>query len=169
MSQPLVKISAADLKAAKAARTAPAPKINKSDLIRSLPTSMKASEVVAQAAKQGVKITPGLVYVVRSKKEQPSTTSDGTRRRGRPSNADVLGVPVKKRRGRPPGSKNKPKPGASPAAAPITKAAASAKTAPSLGRGASDAERRLASVVVELGLDRVLELLDGLKRALARV
>jgi hypothetical protein len=48
-------------------------KINKSAWIRSQPASMTANEVVAKAKGQGIKLSPGFVYVVRSKKSKPGT------------------------------------------------------------------------------------------------
>jgi hypothetical protein len=46
-------------------------KINKSAWIRSQSASMTASEVVAKAKGQGIKLSPAFVYVVRSKKSKP--------------------------------------------------------------------------------------------------
>ena len=40
--------------------------MNKSEFIRSLPLDMPAAEVIARAAKEKMKIEPGLIYGVRS-------------------------------------------------------------------------------------------------------
>src|SRR5580700_7429528 len=45
---------------------------NKSDFIRSQPTTLSAAEVVAKAKTAGVKILPGLVYEVRRKAKGPA-------------------------------------------------------------------------------------------------
>lgn len=57
------------------AQVIPLGKINKSDFIRSFPLSITASEVVAKAAEQGIKITPAFVYVVRGKMKAKAGTA----------------------------------------------------------------------------------------------
>lgn len=47
----------------------------KADFIRSMPPTMSAKHVVAEAAKKGVKITPGYVYIIRGKSNAPLTGS----------------------------------------------------------------------------------------------
>lgn len=64
---------------------------NKSAFVRAQPTTMTAAEVVIAAAKEGLKITDKYVYNVRFKTKGRNT------------------LPAKKR-GRPKGSVNKPKP-----------------------------------------------------------
>jgi hypothetical protein len=57
-------------KAGRKARSGPKPredgKPSASDFVRSMPASAKASEVVAAAKKQGIKMSTNLVYAVRS-------------------------------------------------------------------------------------------------------
>lgn len=163
MAQTLVKISAADLKKARAARAPSASNdsesVNKSALIRSLPASLPAAEVVAQAAKQGVTITANLVYMVRgrgparSSKKERSTSKRTIEAAERP----VALEPRRAARAAPP-TEPRRKPGR-PARTPMSPANAPL----------NDAERRLAAFVLELGLQRVEQLLGQLRRALAQV
>ncbi len=67
-----------------------------SAFIRSQPATMKASEVVAAAAKAGITITAGLVYSVRQaakKKAGKAPSTPAGKRRGRPPAAAVKVTP----------------------------------------------------------------------------
>jgi hypothetical protein len=54
-----------------------------SEFVRSQPASMKASEVVAAGAKQGIKFSTNLVYAIRSSGSRPGAARGGRRGRGR--------------------------------------------------------------------------------------
>src|ERR1700742_2445700 len=53
-----------------------------SEFVRSQPGSMKASEVVAAGAKQGIKFSTNLVYAIRSSGSRAGATRGGRRGRG---------------------------------------------------------------------------------------
>jgi len=108
-----------------------------SAFIRQQALSLKASEVVAAGAKQGIKITPGLVYAVRGQMKKA-----GAKAPKAPSAA------TGKRRGRPPSAAK-----ATPKAAP--KAVVMA--------GGGDRERQLVQLAVDIGLGRAIELIEGIR------
>ena len=131
-------------------KPARATSVNKSELIRSLPSSMTASEVVAEAKRRGVKIPFQLVYVVRAKQ----ASGKPTRKPGRPRKHPLPdAAPVEKK-------KKKPKTHAPPAAPPKRreKQAKSSKL--------PDIERLLAEVIVMIGLPRTETLIGNLRKAL---
>jgi hypothetical protein len=61
----------------------------KAAFVRSLPASMSAAEVVAEAHKAGIKISPAHVYVIRSNANKSGKKTNGRSRRpsGRPQAA----------------------------------------------------------------------------------
>lgn len=73
-------------KGSSGAKRGPKPATGKpsaSEFVRSQPASMKASEVVAAGAKQGIKFSTNLVYAVRSSGGKPGAGRGGRRGRGR--------------------------------------------------------------------------------------
>jgi hypothetical protein len=73
-------------KSSSGAKRGPKPATGKpsaSEFVRSQPASMKASEVVAAGAKQGIKFSTNLVYAVRSSGGKPGAGRGGRRGRGR--------------------------------------------------------------------------------------
>lgn len=104
-----------------------------SAFIRQQPVSMKAGEVVAAAAKQGITITPGLVYSVRA-----SMKKSGIKAPKAPST-----TPSGKRRGRPPS--------AGKAAPQVVVVAGGEK------------EKQLISLALDLGLGRAIDLIEDFK------
>ncbi len=73
-------------KSSSGAKRGPKPATGKpsaSEFVRSQPASMKASEVVAAGAKQGIKFSTNLVYAIRSSGSKPGAARGGRRGRGR--------------------------------------------------------------------------------------
>jgi hypothetical protein len=125
---------------------------SKSDFIRSLPRSVTAGEVVAQAKKLGLTITTAMVYSVRARPIP-------TRGRGRPRKSESQATPAQ--------SSN----GAARASAKPQKASAPAVTrrvAPSVASvsSLSSDDREMARLILSVGLDRAEQLLGQLRRAL---
>jgi len=155
MAQTLVKIRSSELRKKKSnAEAAPVagPKPTKTDLIRSFPASLSPAEIVAEAKKRGVALSANLVSLVRGRDRR---NPGPPRRRGRPrKNAQpathvngTAGAPVRA----------------------VAALAASAKKKALRDAPLTARERELASILVEIGLDRVLALVDQLKRALDAV
>lgn len=145
--QNLVKVSPAELKARRAARSSSGPKMTKSEWIRSMPLSMTADEVMAAAEAQGAPVSRALVYTVRGgagAKRPPG------RPRKEPKAADTRGEVAR--------------PAAVAGKRPVGRPR---KVAQPSGFGPREAE--LAAIVLDLGLERVTELLGQLRRALDRV
>ena len=116
----------------------PKKKTSKTDYVLAHP-KLSASEIVALAKTEGIKLSGQLVYVVRGRAKKRGNAP--RRDRGRPKkSAPVVQLP--KRRGRPP------------------------KAHPGHLSRFSALELQLAEVVVQLGLPRVDELLKQLRNAL---
>lgn len=107
-----------------------------SAFIRTQPVTLKASEVVAAAAAEGITITPGLVYTVRKAMNKAGAA---------PTSPAATGA---KRPGRPPAAAKAPA-ATAPVAAPVARA--------------SDRERQLVSLALDIGLARAVELIAGLR------
>ena len=143
MSQPLVKVSPADLKARKAQRT-PTPKSgNRSDFIRSQPIDLPVAALIEAGKKQGLEIQAGLVYMVRGRMNGPVAKKGPGRPRKVVSAATTPALPKK----------------AQSAAPPVAIATAAHRLSPS-------AIERLASVVLEIGVDPAIQILEDFKRRL---
>jgi hypothetical protein len=129
--QPLVKVKSSDLKP-KAAPAAGGGK-TKTEMILGLPSTLSPSEVVAELAKRGVKISRNLVYLARNGRPKKSGAAPGAaaapKRRGRPSGA----TSAARGPGRPPKA----------AAAP----------ARSSGGALSADQRELMKMILNVGLD----------------
>ena len=79
---------------AKGGKRGPKPangKQSASEFVRSQPASMKASEVVAAGAKQGIKFSTNLVYAVRSSGKRSGGARGGRRGPGRRAAAGAVG------------------------------------------------------------------------------
>jgi hypothetical protein len=109
-------------------------KTNKSAFVRSLPEAMSLKEVVAKAKEQGITLSEKHVSAIRSL--------------ARASGAKKAGGVMPKRRGRPPGSKNKPR--------------------ASLGAAAAGFESHLAELVLEHGVRPIQEALAAIRERLRR-
>jgi len=184
MSQTLVKIRSSELRRKKAsgvatpaeahlstrhagpslrsnaeARAHGASKPTKTDVIRSLPSTLSPIEVVEAAKKLGVTVTPNLVSLVRGRDRR---NPGPPRRRGRPRKEEVAAR------------------AAMLAKPSMTKASQVVKISthapgPRLHaklhatHALTSKEKELAGILFEVGLDRVIELVHQLKRALDAV
>jgi hypothetical protein len=116
-----------------------------SEFVRGQPMEMSTKEVVAKAAKLGLKVTAGLVRVTRFKMRhagdaKPTAAGKGVVRRGRPpKTAAVAGKAV--RRGRPP------------------------VNAPAAAGGPTAAEAQFRRLVVDLGTSRAMALVAEVEKA----
>lgn len=144
--QKLVKVSPAQLKAAREARGAPSGKTSKSTFIRSLPAHLSAEQVMAEGKRQGLSLSRSLVYVVRGR---PAPTRGPGRPRGSKNQAPITKSVARSKPARSEG---------------ITSPAVSGVTPLVHSR-----EAQLAELVLDLGLDRVEGLLRQLRAALDRV
>ncbi len=145
MAQNLVKVRSSDLrKKSGSAGSAKQPSsLTKTDLIRSLPSTLSPAEIVAEAKRRGVALSANLVSLVRGRDRR---NPGPPRRRGRP--------------------RKHPSPAGASRGAPHVP---TSKKARSPGAPLTPRERELAAVLMEIGLDRVLELVGQLKRALDAV
>jgi hypothetical protein len=167
MSQTLVKIRSSELRSKKASgvaapveahlsprhvgQTHAASKPTKTDVIRSLPSTLSPIEVVEAAKKLGFTVTPNLVSLVRGRDRR---NPGPPRRRGRPRKNEVIAR-----------------------AAVVTTPAPVVRFSPSRMNAKAHAgsttlttkEKELAGILFEVGLDRVIELVHQLKRALDAV
>jgi len=143
-------------------------RMNKTELILSLPASLTASQVVSEAKKRGIKLSAQLVYVVRRKQ------ASGAPRRG-PGRPRKHPQPVAAPKRGPGGPRKHPLPVALPKRGPGRPRkhplpVAAPKVSKRLSKAPSGSltanEKELARLLMVLGLHRVEQLIRLVKRTL---
>jgi hypothetical protein len=176
MSQTLVKVRSSELRKKKSSAETPVAagaKPTKTDLIRSMPSTLSPADVVEEAKKRGIALSANLVSLVRGRDRR---NPGPPRRRGRPRKSAAPATHLNgaaRATARPAPARPTLGPAVARPAVPRPAMATPSKasSAKTIRHGASltARERELASILVEIGLDRVLELVQQLKRALDAV